>query len=141
MTGRENIFLNGSLLGHRRGDVESRVPWILEFSDLGEFIDAPIRTYSTGMVARLGFAVATAWEPDILLVDEILSVGDEVFRRKCLSRLGEFKQRGATFLVVSHDLVKIRELCDRVLWLKEGRVERIGNASVVVDAYVKDQNG
>lgn len=135
LTGRENLFLNGTLLGHSRREVEARLESIVEFAELGEFIDAPLRTYSTGMVARLGFAIATAWEPDILIVDEVLAVGDEAFQRKCQARMSAFRENGATVLMVSHNAATIQTLCQRAMWLDHGTVRAMGSAKDVVSQY------
>ena len=120
LTGRENVMLNGTLLGHSSRELEARMDEIIDFSELGSFIEAPLRTYSSGMVARLGFAVATAWRPEILLIDEVLSVGDEAFRRKCETRMKSFRDGGTTTLLVTHDMATIRSLCARVAWLQHG---------------------
>lgn len=135
LTGRENVLLQGSLLGFSRSEMRRRMPSIAEFAEIGEFIDAPMRTYSTGMVSRLAFSVATDVDPDILLVDEALAVGDERFRAKCRDRMAGFREAGKTVLLVSHSLDQIRETCSRALWLDEGRIIADGPVSVVADAY------
>jgi len=135
LTGRENVFLNGTLLGHTRRDLESKMDGILDFAELGNFIDAPLRTYSSGMVARLGFAVATAWKPEILILDEVLAVGDEVFRAKCQSRMQDFRTKGTTTLLVTHDMNTILALCTRAAWLHQGEVQAWGVASEVVKTF------
>lgn len=135
LTGRENIFLNGTLLGHSNAKMGSRFNDIVDFAELWDFIDAPLRTYSSGMAARLGFATATAFQPDILLLDEVLSVGDERFHQKCLSRIEEFKAAGTTFVIVSHQSDFIRTKCDRALWLDRGKVRLIGEAGQVIEKY------
>jgi ABC-type polysaccharide/polyol phosphate transport system ATPase subunit len=121
LTGRENIFLNGSILGLRRRDIAQRLDAIVAFSDLERFIDHPVKHYSSGMFVRLAFSVAMEVDPDILILDEVLSVGDERFREKCRVRIGEFRRRGKTFLVVSHDMDTIQAICDRVLVLDRGK--------------------
>src|SRR5207249_1607383 len=136
LSGRENVFLNGAILGHSRREMQRRFERIVEFSELGYFIDAPVRTYSTGMVARLGFAIATDVEPDILLVDEVLSVGDIEFQRKCTERIESIMRRGTTLVLVSHSPESILQLCEHVVWLNEGRVVADGPARQVVDAFV-----
>ena len=118
------------------GQFKQRFPGIVEFAELDHFIDAPLRTYSTGMVARLGFAVASDVEPDILLIDEVLSVGDLEFQRKCIGRIGEFLARGATLVLVSHSPESVLQLCQQVVWLEEGRVVADGPAREVVEAFV-----
>ena len=136
LSGRENVFLNGAILGRSRKEMKRRFPGIVEFAELDHFIDAPLRTYSTGMVARLGFAVASDVEPDILLIDEVLSVGDLEFQRKCIGRIGEFLARGATLVLVSHSPESVLQLCQQVVWLEEGRVVADGPAREVVEAFV-----
>ena len=135
LTGRENVFLNASLLGHGQREIAARLRDILEFSEVDEFIDAPLRTYSSGMVARLGFAVATAWLPEILILDEILTVGDVAFQEKCRSRMSTFSRSGTTILLVSHDPLTIREMCRRAVWLDRGEVKAVGEASAVTERY------
>ena len=141
LTGRENVFLNGTLLSHSRREVEARFEPIVDFAELGEFIDAPLRTYSTGMVARLGFAVATAWEPDILILDEVLAVGDEAFQRKCQARMRAFRDNGATVLMVSHNAATVHAMCQRALWLDHGAVRALGVAVEVVTQYQQANAG
>ena len=135
LTGRENVLLQGALLGFSRAAMRERLPRITEFSELDEFIDAPMRTYSTGMVARLAFSVATDVDPDILLVDEALAVGDERFQTKCRDRMAGFRDAGKTVMLVSHSLGHIRETCSRVLWLDHGRLIADGPMGVVAEAY------
>lgn len=135
LSGRENVFLNGALLGYSHDEMSQVFDEIVEFSELAEFIDAPIRTYSSGMYARLGFAVATAHQPEILIVDEILSVGDEAFQRKCTDRITGFRENGATVLMVSHNLDLIAGMCNRAAWLDHGKLIHIGNAEEVVAKY------
>src|ERR1051325_10026495 len=124
LTGRENIFLNGTLLGHPRREIESRLSEIIEFAELDAFIDSPLRTYSSGMIARLGFSVSTTWKPDILILDEVLSVGDEAFRFKCQLRMKKYRDEGATTLLVTHDSATVKSLCSRAVWLDHGQVDR-----------------
>ncbi|MBI5349008.1 MAG: ABC transporter ATP-binding protein [Chloroflexi bacterium] len=138
LTGRENVFLNGALLGRSRAEMESRLEAILDFAGVREFIDAPLYTFSSGMMARLGFAIATDVEPDILIVDEILSVGDADFQEKSFNRLQQFRQRGATIVLVSHNLSAIQTLCSRAAWLKHGKVQAVGEASEVAARYHED---
>ncbi len=135
LTGRENVFLNGTLLGHSSREIEARMEDILDFAELGGFIDAPLRTYSSGMVARLGFAVATAWEPEILILDEVLAVGDEAFRLKCQARMAAFRSRGTTTLLVTHDMTTVLSLCERAAWLDHGKLVSLGSARKVVEDY------
>jgi ABC-type polysaccharide/polyol phosphate transport system ATPase subunit len=135
LTGRENIYFNAALLGHPRSEIVERLEAIIDFAELREFIDAPLRTYSSGMWARLGFAVATAWEPEILLVDEVLAVGDESFRAKCEARIAAYRQRNATVLLVAHNLALVRNLCQRAVWLDRGHVRAIGPAAEVIEQY------
>lgn len=135
LTGRENIFLNGTLLGHPRREIESRLSEIIEFAELGLFIDTPLRAYSTGMVARLGFSVATAWKPEILILDEVLSVGDEAFREKCKNRMKKYRDEGTTTIMVTHDARTIESLCSRAVWLDHGEVKVSGDSKEVVASY------
>jgi len=135
LSGRENVFLNGALLGRSRREMLRRYDGIVAFAELAEFIDAPLRTYSTGMVARLGFAVATDVEADVLLVDETLSVGDFEFQKKSFARIEDFLRRGATFVLVSHASETVRTLCRRAVWLEGGRIVADGPADEVVDAF------
>jgi ABC-2 type transport system ATP-binding protein len=135
LTGRENIFLNGALLGFSHREMQEKYDQIVEFAELGEFINAPIRTYSSGMYARLGFSVATASQPDVLLVDEILSVGDEAFQMKCAARIDTFRQQGTAILLVSHNMVTIEAMCQRAAWLDHGTLKAIGEPVHVIQAY------
>jgi ABC-type polysaccharide/polyol phosphate transport system ATPase subunit len=135
LTGRENVLLNGTLLGHTSQALESQMDEIVGFAELGRFIDAPIRTYSSGMAARLGFAVATAWRPEILLVDEVLAVGDEAFRAKCQTRMESFRASGTTTLLVSHDSNTILRLCQNAVWLEHGKILSYGPAARVIEDY------
>jgi len=135
LTGRENVYLNAALLGRTRREVDERFERIAEFADIGGFLEAPLRTYSTGMVARLGFSVATAWEPDVLILDEVLAVGDEAFQRKCFARIDSFRQRGATVLLVSHNARVVSELCQRAAWIDHGVVQAVGQADEVTARY------
>ncbi len=135
LTGRENVILHGTLMGFSRGDMEERMARVAEFAELEPFLDAPLRTYSTGMAARLAFAVATDVDPDILLVDEALSVGDERFKVKCHDRMATFRERGKTFLLVSHSLGDVTANCSRALWIMDGGVVKDGPAAEICDAY------
>jgi ABC-2 type transport system ATP-binding protein/lipopolysaccharide transport system ATP-binding protein len=135
LTGRENIFLNGTILGFTRRDLQSRQNRIIEFAGLREFIDAPLRTYSSGMVARLGFAIVTDEKPDILIIDEILSVGDAEFQEKSARRMTEFLHSGTTILLVSHSLADIRRFCQRVIWLQHGSLVAEGPPDSVIKRY------
>ena len=141
ITGRENIFINGIMLGLTRRDIEERYERIVEFSGIREFIDQPVKTYSSGMYVRLGFAVAVHVDPDILLIDEVLSVGDEEFSARCVAKIQEMKYRGVTLLFVTHQLDQVRTLCDRALWLDHGQLEAIGDPMRVVDAYLQEVAG
>ena len=135
LTGQENIFLNGAILGYTEEFLKERFEEIHAFSELGEFINVPIRNYSSGMMARLAFSVATVVNPQILIVDEILSVGDEAFQAKSRARMMELMSGGTTVLFVSHSLSQIREMCDHVLWLDSGEVKMYGETQEVCDAY------
>ncbi len=135
LSGRENVFLNGALLGYSRHEMEAVFDEIVEFAELERFINSPIRTYSSGMYARLGFSVATAHLPDILILDEILSVGDEAFQKKSRDRLQNFQQQGATVLMVSHALDTMIGMCNRIAWLDHGKVRMVGDPEQVIAAY------
>lgn len=135
LTGRENIYLNGALLGLNRHQIDERFDEIVEFSELGGFIDAPLRTYSSGMNSRLGFAVATTEMPDILILDEVLSVGDISFQEKSKERIERFQREGATTLLVSHSMNMVEKLCDRIAWLDHGKIIRVGEATEIVNAF------
>jgi lipopolysaccharide transport system ATP-binding protein len=135
LTGRQNIVLNAAMFGLNREQVLEHTPDIIEFSELGRFIDQPIKTYSTGMVMRLGFAIATQVDPDVLLIDEALSVGDGYFQRKCMDRLGRYVDEGGTLLICSHAMYYISAFCSRALWLREGVIEELGPTQQVVPRY------
>lgn len=135
LTGRENVVLQGAVLGFSRREMEARMQRIAAFSEMEGFLDAAVRTYSTGMVARLAFAVATDVDPDILLVDEALAVGDEGFKSRCHERMQGFRDRGKTFFLVSHVLDEIVRTCQRAIWIADGRIERDGPADEVCRAY------
>ena len=137
LTGRENVFLNAALFGVSQAEAQDRYDQIVEFSELNDFIDVPLKHYSSGMYMRLGFAVAANIIPDILLVDEILAVGDEAFQRKCLRKIEEFRREGRTIVFVSHSLSTVEDLCSRALWLDHGRVEAIGPTADVVERYLE----
>ena len=141
ITGRENIVINGIMLGLTRREIDQRFDSIVEFSGIGEFIDQPVKTYSSGMYVRLGFAVAVHVDPDVLLIDEVLSVGDEEFSAKCIAKIQEMKYRGVTLVFVTHQLDQVRTLCDRALWLDHGEVEAIGDPVRVVDHYLQEVSG
>lgn len=140
LSGRENVFLNGALLGFSREEMKKKFNGIVDFSGLSEFIDAPIRTYSSGMWARLGFAVATANRPDILLVDEVLAVGDEAFQQKCFDRINEFKASGTIIVLVAHSMRTILDQSTRVGWIDHGVMKFIGDPQQAVDLYRESQN-
>jgi ABC-2 type transport system ATP-binding protein len=139
LTGRENIYLNGAILGYSKAYLESKYEEIVDFAEIREFIDMPIRNYSSGMMARLAFSIASVVQPEILIVDEILAVGDVKFQEKSYKRMQELMSGGATVLFVSHDLDKIEEMCDHVIWLDKGKVKQYGDASKVCKAYKKAQ--
>ena len=136
-SGRENIYLNCSILGMTQEEIDERYPQIVEFSELGDYIDRPVKTYSSGMYVRLGFSVAASVEPDILLIDEALSVGDEHFKGKCTNRLNEFREQGKTTIFVSHDMGSIKSMCQSVIFLDHGKVIKQGPADKVADEYLK----
>lgn len=135
LTARENVILNGLVLGYNRHDIETKMDEIIEFSELQEFMDVAVKNFSSGMVARLGFAIATAVMPDILIVDEILSVGDFLFQEKCEKRIKKMMDAGTTVLIVSHSLEQIERLCTRVLWLDKGQMIALGKTDEVCREY------
>jgi lipopolysaccharide transport system ATP-binding protein len=137
LTGIENIYLNASILGLSRHDVDKRLNQIVAFAELEHVIDAPLRTYSNGMVMRLGFSIAIQADPDILLVDEVLAVGDEEFQRKCYAKVQEFQSLGKTIIFVSHDLEAVRDVATRVIWLDCGEIRADGAPDAVLDAYIE----
>src|SRR4029077_17606755 len=136
ISGRENVFINGIMLGLSRREIARRFDDIVGFAELEEFIDAPVKTYSSGMYMRLGFAVAINVDPDVLLVDEVLAVGDEGFTHKCLDKFAEFRRHGKTILLVTHSLGLVERFCDEALWLDSGRVRAHGDPRRVIDAYL-----
>jgi ABC-type polysaccharide/polyol phosphate transport system ATPase subunit len=138
LTGIENIYLNATILGHKQKEIEEKIEDIINFSEIGDFINVPLRTYSSGMRARLGFAVATAWKPDILLLDEVLAVGDVAFKEKCIDRMSMFRDQGSTVLVVSHSIDNIKETCHRAMWLDEGQIRMTGPAEDICLAYKEE---
>lgn len=139
LSGRENILLNGAILGYSKDFLLPKVDAIIDYSELRDFIDMPLKTYSSGMLARLAFSIASVVEPDVLIVDEILSVGDERFQRKSRARMLEMMTNsGTTVLFVSHNLAQLRQMCDRVIWLDHGRIRAIGSAQDICDAYEKE---
>ena len=135
LTGRENIYLNGSILGMKKRELDGKLDAIVAFAELDKFIDTPVKFYSSGMYVRLAFAVAAHLEPEILLVDEVLAVGDAAFQKKCLGKMGEVGRQGRTVMLVSHQMNAIRKLCTRVLWLESGRVKMFDSTVKVVSAY------
>ena len=135
LTGRENIYLNGSILGMLRRGITEKLDSIVEFAELQQFIDTPVKRYSSGMYVRLGFSIAAHLEPDILLLDEVLAVGDAAFQQKCLQRISELKQNGTTIVFISHDLRAVQKLCDRVLLLKKGKIEADGDPAETIALY------
>ena len=136
ISGRENVVINGIMLGLTRKEVDRRFDEIVEFAELADFIDAPVKTYSSGMYMRLGFAVAIHVDPEVLLIDEVLAVGDEAFTRKCLDKIAEFRRRGKTILFVTHTLGLVEKMCDDALWLRHGKAVRRGDPKRIVDAYL-----
>ena len=139
LTARENVYLNGSVLGFSRAEMNAKMNDIIEFSELHEFMDTPIKNFSSGMVARLGFSIATNVIPEILIVDEVLAVGDFLFQQKCEKRINELMSGGTTVLIVSHAIDQIERLCDRVVWLEHGQVKMIGSTAEVCAEYKKIQ--
>ena len=136
-TGRENIYFNASIFGLTKEEIDKKLDQIIEFSELEEFIDNPVRTYSSGMYMRLAFSVAINVEADILLIDEILAVGDQHFQDKCFNKLIELKNAGKTIVIVTHSMDQVRRFCDRAIWLYEGEVHRDGQVKEVLEEYLK----
>jgi lipopolysaccharide transport system ATP-binding protein len=139
LTARENIFLNGAVLGHSKKYMQNHFDQIVDFAELWDFLDMPIKNYSSGMSARLGFSIATVVKPDILIVDEVLSVGDWAFQQKCQARMKELLDNGVTLLYVSHDIDSVRNLCKNAIWLDKGVQKMVGEVSEVCDAYMQLQ--
>lgn len=137
LSGRDNVYLNGSILGLSKGEIDRRFDGIVDFAGLEQFIDTPVKNYSSGMYVRLGFSVAINVDPDILMIDEVLAVGDEEFQRKCMEKFKEFKNDGRTIVVVSHALGTMRDLCDEVAWLDHGRLMGLGTPNEIVDEYIE----
>lgn len=136
LTGRENVYLNGSILGMSKKDVRAKFDEIVDFSGVGDFIDQPVKNYSSGMYVRLGFAIAINVDPDILVVDEVLAVGDVEFQEKCADKFAEFRASGKTVILVSHSMEAVRDMCDQVAWMRDGGLVATGEANTVVDQYL-----
>lgn len=139
LTGRENIFLNGVILGLSEKEIKTKINQIIEFSEIKKFIDTPVKFYSSGMYMRLAFSVSVFVDPDILLVDEILAVGDNQFQNKCLARMEEFKKKGVTIIFVSHSLETVKKFCQRVIYLKEGKIITDGQSEEVINYYLSNE--
>lgn len=137
LTGMENIYLNASILGYSKEEIDKKIKRIIDFSELGNFLHQPIRTYSSGMLMRLGFSIAAEMEPEILILDEVLAVGDDRFRAKSQARISELIKSGATVLLVTHNASAIKAYCHRALWLDKGNIKMIGDATQVMNAYTK----
>lgn len=135
LTARENVYLNGAILGYPRKEMEKHYKEIVEFSELEEFMNVPVKNFSSGMVSRLAFAIATIGTPDILIVDEVLSVGDFRFQEKCERRIQNMIDQGTTILFVSHSIAQVRKLCNKIVWLDGGRIKQLGNVKEVCDEY------
>lgn len=140
LTGRENIYLNGSILGMPRKQIDAAIDEIIRFSGLQEFIDTPVKVYSSGMYVRLGFAIAVNLDPEILIIDEVIAVGDEEFQRKCFDHLHELRRKGVTIVLVSHSLGLVQTLCDQVAWLDHGKLRAVGEAGPITQMYLKEVN-
>ncbi|MBQ8840288.1 MAG: ABC transporter ATP-binding protein [Clostridia bacterium] len=136
-TAKENVYLNGAILGYSRKEIEQKYKEIVEFAELGDYMHIPLKNFSSGMVARLGFAIAIDVNPDILLVDEILSVGDESFRAKCAEKIEEMRKDGVSFVIVSHNLGEIKRLCQKTIWIENARVRAYGDSAQVCAEYLK----
>jgi len=140
LTGRENVYLNASILGMGRAEIDDRLDEIVAFSELEEFIDMPLKHYSSGMRVRLGFSVAVHIDPEILLLDEVLAVGDQVFQQKCMALINKIKKAGTTIVLVSHGLAGVGDLCERVIWLQNGKIEADGSSTAIIDKYAAFSN-
>jgi lipopolysaccharide transport system ATP-binding protein len=140
LSGLENIFLNGSILGMSRKEIKSKLESIVDFAGVGTFIDQPVKNYSSGMYVRLGFSVAIHVEPEILVVDEVLAVGDADFRKKCNLKFAEIRESGRTTILVSHDMKAVAEMCDSVAWLSAGKLREIGSAATVIASYTDSED-
>jgi ABC-2 type transport system ATP-binding protein/lipopolysaccharide transport system ATP-binding protein len=140
LTGRENIYLNGAIIGISRKRIDEELERIIEFSGLGDFIDAPVKVYSSGMYVRLGFSIAVNLDPEILIVDEVIAVGDEEFQRRCFDHLLRLRREGVTIIVVTHSMALVQQLCDRAAWLEHGKLKAIGSPTEVVDQYLTTVN-
>ena len=137
LTARENVFLNGALLGYNRTEMEAQYEDIVKFSELEEFMNVPVKNFSSGMVSRLAFAIATIGVPDILICDEVLSVGDFRFQEKCEERIGNMKEKGTTILFVSHSLAQVEKICDKIVWLEKGHLKMFGDAGDICRIYAE----
>jgi lipopolysaccharide transport system ATP-binding protein len=137
LSGRENVFLNGAILGMRKAEIETKFDEIVAFSEFDRFLDTPVKHYSSGMYMRLAFSVAAHLDPEVLIVDEVLAVGDHAFQRKCVNKMREIGRTGKTIFFVSHDMTSIGKLCNRVIWLEGGRIRQDGTAAEVIDAYLQ----
>lgn len=137
LSGKENIYLNGSILGMSKKEIDKKYDEIVDFSGVEQFIDQPIKNYSSGMYVRLGFSVAISVEPDILVADEVLAVGDEAFQRKCLEKFKDFRKDGRTVILVSHSMESIKDMCDQAAWLEKGNLQFVGESKEVVSKYLK----
>lgn len=135
LSGRENVYLNGSILGMTRKEIDARYDEIVEFSGVEQFIDQPVKNYSSGMYVRLGFAIAINVDPDILVVDEVLAVGDAEFQAKCFQKFADLKKQGKTVILVSHSMQTVQEMCDQAAWLSQGRLRAVGDAATTIKAY------
>jgi lipopolysaccharide transport system ATP-binding protein len=140
LSGRDNIYLNGAILGMNKRQIDAAMDTIIDFSGLAEFIDTPVKVYSSGMYVRLGFSIAVHLDPEILVIDEIVAVGDEEFQRRCFEHLHELRKRGVTIIFVSHSLPLVRQLCDEVAWLDHGRLRALGKPGEMVDSYLAEVN-
>lgn len=138
LSARENIYLNGAILGYSRKEIAGKFEEIVDFAELWEFIDVPIKNFSSGMLARLGFSIATISRPDILIVDEILSVGDLAFQKKCEKRIAKMMENETTIILVSHSMEQIKEVCQKIVWLEKGVIREIGNANSLAGRYIEE---
>ena len=136
-TAKENVYLNGAILGYSKREIEKKYNEIVDFAELHDYMNMPLKNFSSGMVARLGFAIAIDVNPDILLVDEILSVGDENFRKKCAEKVEELRNKGVTFVIVSHSMAQIKKLCQKAVWIEDSKMQAYGDVNEVCDKYIR----
>ncbi|MDF1594456.1 MAG: ABC transporter ATP-binding protein, partial [Desulfobacterales bacterium] len=140
LTGRENVYFNGAILGMKKREIDAKFDEIVQFAEIEKFLDTPVKRYSSGMYVRLAFAVAAHMDPEILLVDEVLAVGDAAFQKKCLGKMGEVAEGGRTVLFVSHNMGAVNQLCPMCLWIDQGKIKKYGETSKIISSYLENDN-